>query len=480
MRCAAWVLVAVVVTGTVRPAVAQPGPLAPIGGPPHSESGSSYDPNLPPDPPLGTVVKSPANRPPNVLGPPVLGSPVRPSDREPIAESTGSLPPQPSPAAGVITASLPESGSVTGRRATLGAPTSSGSPVSARSVEQASRTAYTPADTEDPVNDLLSQRSPRKSKGGPRDVEAHSTGRDNSGDRASGKFGDKIGEAFGDAAGKARDWFKSDHAFDGFISPVTNPLLFEDPRSLTEVRPIFMYQQIPGGQPDFKGGSVYYYGLQARLAVTERLSFTFNKLAGTTLSPGSGSAYPGGSGFDELWLGPKYTFLRNENSGSLVAGGLQFQIPIGSSNVYQHTGSLSLVPYLTYAQNFCRDFKIGSFNSMIGTGYSIATDSIRSDYYYLSAHLDLDVMNKHKFYPLVEMNWLYYTKNGNGLTMGSEGRDLFNFGGQAKNTGLLTGAFGARYKISECAQLGAAFEFPLAGPRDIFQYRVTLDFILRY
>ena len=41
--------------------------------------------------------------------------------------------------------------------------------------------------------------------------------------------------------GHCDTWFKSDHVFDGFISPVTNPFLFEDPRSLTEVRPIFMY-----------------------------------------------------------------------------------------------------------------------------------------------------------------------------------------------------------------------------------------------
>ena len=45
---------------------------------------------------------------------------------------------------------------------------------------------------------------------------------------------------------------------------------------------------------------------------------------------------------------------------------------------------------------------------------------------------------------------------------------------------MVTWAIGARYKISESAQIGAAFELPVAGPRDIFQYRFTLDFILRY
>jgi len=473
MRCAAWVLVAVVVTGMVRPAAAQPGPLAPTGGPPQSEPDISYDPNLPPEPPLGTVVKSPANRPPNVLGPPVMGAPVRPSDREeqptPVIDPTPVIP---------VGATSPSGASgSSGRRAVLGAPISSGSPVSSRTVEPASRTAYTPDDRQDPVNELLWQRSPRRGKD--HDPDAKPAGHD-ADDRTAKKFGDKIGETFGNVMGHCTDWFKSDHAFDGFISPVTNPLLFEDPRALTEVRPIFMYQQIPGSQPDFNGGSAYYYGVQARLAVTDRLSFTFNKLAGITLSPGSGSAYPGGTGFAELWLGPKYTIIRNENSGSLLAGGVQFQIPIGSSNVFQDTGSLSVVPYVTYGQNFGRDFKIGSLNTLIGTGYSFATDSVRSDYYYLSAHLDLDVMNKHKFYPLVEMNWIYYTTNGSGLPTGNEGRDLFNLGGQAQNSGMVTGAFGARYKFTECAQLGAAFEFPLAGPKDMFQYRVTLDFILRY
>ncbi len=61
-----------------------------------------------------------------------------------------------------------------------------------------------------------------------------------------------------------------------------------------------------------------------------------------------------------------------------------------------------------------------------------------------------------------------------------EGRDLINFGGQAKGTGLLTGAMGGRVKITENAQIGATFEIPFAGKRDVFRNRFTLDFILRY
>jgi hypothetical protein len=293
---------------------------------------------------------------------------------------------------------------------------------------------------------------------------------------SSGKFGERLHGLFG----HTEDWFKSDHVFDGFISPVTNPFLFEDPRSLTEVRPIFMYQQIPGRQPDMQGGNIWFFGTQARLAITDRWSFVFHKLGGLSVNPGGGSVFPGETGFAELWLGPKYTFIRNEEAGRAMAAGLQFQAPVGSKGVFQDTGSLSLVPYLSYAENFLRDWRIGSVNAMLGTGYAISVNRERSDYYYLSGHLDLDVGNCHRFYPLTELNWLIYTANGNSLPIGSEGRDLINFGGQAQGKGLLTWAIGARYKISEAAQIGGAFEFPVAGPRDLFQYRFTLDFILRY
>ena len=77
------------------------------------------------------------------------------------------------------------------------------------------------------------------------------------------------------------------------------------------------------------------------------------------------------------------------------------------------------------------------------------------------------------------------SKSANGIgtarpLVGSEGRDLFNLGGAAKGHGLLTAAFGARYKFNETFQLGAAYEFPVAGPRDFFSSRVVLDFIVRY
>ena len=208
-----------------------------------------------------------------------------------------------------------------------------------------------------------------------------------------------------------------------------------------------------------------FFGLQGRVALTDRWSLVVNKFGGITLNSKSPSPYRDSTGFAELWLGPKYTFYRDGETGTLGAAGLQFQIPTGSGGTFQNTGSLSLVPYASFGQNFLRDFQFGSFNFLANTGYSFSTNRARSDYYWLSAHLDFDVGNLHRFYPLMELNWFLYTANGQSTPIGAEGRDLINFGGHASGTGLLTGAFGGRVKITESAQLGRLSSSPSRGGR---------------
>ena len=66
----------------------------------------------------------------------------------------------------------------------------------------------------------------------------------------------------------------SDHAFDDFISPMTNPVFFEDPRTLTEARFIFINHHVPDG---LGGGDVQLFALQLRAALTENLSFIATK-----------------------------------------------------------------------------------------------------------------------------------------------------------------------------------------------------------
>lgn len=404
---------------------------------------------------------APRDPPPSVLGAPIAvqGSPVEPTSGpapQPIGDS---LPP---PVAAPVASPVGESRSK--RSAGLKPPTEA-AVIPASALEAPVRTA-TVGPAADPVNDFLTRRSAYATDGPPP-----------SGGQQSKKLGEKIGNMLGGQG----EWFRSDHAFDGFVSPITNPFLAEDPRSLTELRPIFIYQRIPSGQQDLFGGNTSFFGTQARVAFTSRLSLTLNKLGGIWLNPNDSSPVAGDGGFAEVWLGPKYTFIRGEDTGSLLAGGLQFQLPVGNASVFQNTGNLSLVPYATYGQNFLRDSQIGSFNGLVTAGYSFGTNNARNDYFFLSGHLDLDVVNWHRFYPVMEMNYLLYTTNGTSHPVGSGGGDLYNFGGTSvKGNNLLTMAFGGRFKINEAAQFGGAFEFPLVGNRDLMQYRFTVDFILRY
>lgn len=274
--------------------------------------------------------------------------------------------------------------------------------------------------------------------------------------------------------------FESDHAFDVFSSPVTNPFLFEDPRALTEIRPLVMYQTIPSSNPVYQGGNITFYGTQARLALTDRWSFVLNKLGGVSVNPDASTGLSDESGFAELWLGPKWTFVRNPQTCTLAALGVTFQIPTGPSKVAQDTGELSVTPYLSFAQNFGKS-SYGSFNIMDTLGFAFGVTDARSDYFYNSFHLDFDVGNRHRFYPFVELNWFHYTSSGTARTVGFEGRDIANLG----STGVggndyVTIAVGTRYKFTERTMLGVGTEFPLTSPEDLQDFRLTVDLIFRF
>ncbi len=58
---------------------------------------------------------------------------------------------------------------------------------------------------------------------------------------------------------------------------------------------------------------------------------------------------------------------------------------------------------------------------------------------------------------------------------------MVNFGAHnVSGSDNLSFAFGARYKFCEWAQTGIAAEFPLTSPHMLMDFRLTLDFILRY
>ena len=166
------------------------------------------------------------------------------------------------------------------------------------------------------------------------------------------------------------------------------------------------------------------------VAITENISFVVNRLGWTTIAPHNDPAVGTHTGFSEFMLGPKFTFLRNETSGTVAAVGLTFDIPTGSGSVFQNTGHTQLDPYFSIAQNFGKN-PYGSFNFMNTTGYTFRTDNTRSEAFFSSFHLDYDMAGLKRFWPFVELNWRHYTRSGGANDIGFEGNDLANFGAAA-------------------------------------------------
>jgi hypothetical protein len=283
----------------------------------------------------------------------------------------------------------------------------------------------------------------------------------------------------GSASGRAA--FQSDHCFDCLISPVTQPFYFEDPRALTEVRPIFMYESVPHSTPFWQGGSVYFFGTQARVAFTERWSLVLNELGFLSFDPHSPvDPIRRDTDFAEVKIGPKYTFLRNADWGSVAAAGLTFEIPTGERKIFQNTGSLSLNPYLSYGQTVRLPSGFGGLNFLGTMGYSFSVDNNRSEFFHLHLHTDYNIASI-GLAPLVELNWMHYTSSGKNVILGTEGADLVNFGSLTRRgDDYLSFAFGARYRFTDNIFCGGAIEFPVTHERGLDRFRVTLDLIFRY
>jgi hypothetical protein len=288
-------------------------------------------------------------------------------------------------------------------------------------------------------------------------------------------FGGKVGEYF--EKQNFNLTFQSDHCFDTFISPMSNPFLAEDPRALTEIRPILLYQTIPHGSA-LNGGNLEFLGARGSVAFTDWFSVTLDKIGGLALNPGLGSSVGGGTGFTEVWLGPKFTFYRNEQSGTIAAAGAIFQIPTGPNRIFQGTGDLSITPYATVAQKFGKT-SFGEFQVLDTAGFAASVNDQRSDYFYNSAHIDFDVANWNWIFPFLELNWFHYTNNGNSSDLGIEGADIANIGSAVAGRNYLDLAVGSRFKVSQTVELGFMADFPLLA-RDLFGFRLGVDVIWRY
>lgn len=270
----------------------------------------------------------------------------------------------------------------------------------------------------------------------------------------------------------ARRWVReSDHEFDCFISPITIPVFFEDPRTLTEARVIFLHQTMPTRAP-LNGGEFQYLGAQARVALSERLSAVMTK-GGFFFG---GDPAPVDDGWSDVALGLKYNLFRDPDAQQLVSVGLNYELPVGSPAALQGNGGGE---YYLYMTGGAAVFDYSHLLSTLGWRMPGSPDA-ESQLLQWSNHWDTRIWSG-GLYVLAEANWYHYLNSGNNAPLDVEGLDLFNLGStDVAGHDIVTGAAGLKLKRSPHRELGVAYELPLTDRRDFLTDRVTVDMILRF
>ena len=273
---------------------------------------------------------------------------------------------------------------------------------------------------------------------------------------------------FNDAA---RGLFESDHAFDGFTTPLSNPVQSKDPRSLTEARFLFMGNWSRPSTPVVGGGSLQVYAMELRLAVTERLQLFADKDGLVMLSPkGSRSKF----GMANIAAGAKYVLIRDVEDQFLFSGLLQYEAPTGYSNIFEGHGNGLLAVYGILGKEFGDNWHfISTF------GQNIALNNSNSGYFMVTGHLD---KRFGKFVPFYEANWFYYNQSGTHVPgLGVEAGGWVNIGaGNVIGLNYVTNAVGFNYEFNQHVIFGVAYEYQLSTRTMILNNMINAQLIFRY
>ncbi|MCA9271009.1 MAG: hypothetical protein KDA41_21155 [Planctomycetales bacterium] len=266
----------------------------------------------------------------------------------------------------------------------------------------------------------------------------------------------------------------SDTCFTDFVSPMTNPVFFEDPRTLTEARVIFINHWLPNA---LGGGDVKVLAVQARAALTDRLSIVAAKDGYIFADANAPLNAVLNDGWADISVGLKYNLLADPCCGRIVSTGFAYELASGSRAALQGNGNGEFHVYLTAGQ------RVGCNGHVLSaTGFRLPVDTnAENQVWYWSNHADYHLGCG--VYAVAEANWYHFMSSGTtgGAFNGVQGGDLFNFGStNVTNTDIVTGALGVKLKPCDTREIGVAWETHLSDTRGVLKDRLTVDYILRY
>ncbi|MBT8037035.1 MAG: transporter [Verrucomicrobiae bacterium] len=282
--------------------------------------------------------------------------------------------------------------------------------------------------------------------------------------------------------------------FDAARRPISNPTLFDLALPRTGVHAIYMHHKLPsqlslanGGGSIPVGGDVNAYAIQFEYALNDRLSIVATKDGYVDFNPDNNLSKSGG--FADLAAGVKYAFILDPVEQLAVSGTLTIELPTGDGEVFQGNGkggaNLSVA-----ALKLSNDWQ---FAGALGAYIPFDNDA-ESTTGFASAHVGYNITER--LYGLAEVNWYGVLSEGAGnaafnnqaggivpAAVSFEGGDLFNLGAAngSDNGNIVTAAVGVRYKLSDNADLGLAYELPLTDEdENLMDSRITLDLVLTF
>jgi len=268
---------------------------------------------------------------------------------------------------------------------------------------------------------------------------------------------------------------------DNTISPVCNPIYFEDPKVTSEVRPVYMYHWLPdtfhyAGGTVALGGQVQVTAVQLRYALTDKLGLIASKDGYIEFQPRHtlGHAY----GWGDLAAGLKYELVDDQDNQAILTPGFTLTLPTGSTEVFQGRGSGTWNVFVSAEKGFDQLHFTANTGFIIPNNFAENTSqwhySLQADYYVCQY-----------FIPFAAANGYTILSSGNSnrlpVPLNTEGYDLINFGSKdASGTTQMTVGGGARARIVKNVDVGVAYEVGVVHPVGIFESRLTADVVWRF
>ncbi len=285
------------------------------------------------------------------------------------------------------------------------------------------------------------------------------------------------------------DRLAGNHNFPNFINFISNPLQSIDPRAVTAVYPIFGSAWFSAAPP-LPDGDMQLYGPAVTVALSERLAVGINQGGYATihlsrnerdrlarLDPlGRFRDIEGGGsrdGFLNLGGFGQYTLIQDVENQFLLTGGLRWEAPCGSYEVFQGHGPAHLAPYLTAGK------ELGEFHVLATTGYQFPAGpgNDTSNVFYANVHFDRRLFGW--LYPLVEFNCMYHVTSVKFGAPAARGFvDFDNFESSGNVASLAAGANAVL--VPEKLEVGAVYTTSVATQGDFGFNGLLVKMTLRY